>query len=94
LYKASVKELAETGTIKVGSSIADIKDTIVQRIKKYLQRANHPRYTGSGSQSSTSLGVRMQYSRQSIATIQRVDSDTSKPVNKQSYVDAHQIAIF
>ena len=42
LYKASVKELAETDTIRVTSSTVDVDDVIVLRIKKCLERANHP----------------------------------------------------
>jgi hypothetical protein len=41
LYKASVKELVEIGTIRVSSSTADIDNAIIQRIKKCLERANH-----------------------------------------------------
>lgn len=41
LYKASVTTFADTGTIRVSSSTAGIDDTILQRIKKCLQRANH-----------------------------------------------------
>ncbi|KAE8553635.1 hypothetical protein EYB25_005017 [Talaromyces marneffei] len=41
LYKATVKQLAETETTRVGPS-ADIDDSIIQRITKCLQRANHP----------------------------------------------------
>lgn len=42
LYKAVVKDLAESGTIRVSSSTADIDNTILERIKKCLDRANHP----------------------------------------------------
>ena len=42
LYKASVKELADTGTIRASSSTAGIDNAILQRIKKCLERANHP----------------------------------------------------
>jgi hypothetical protein len=41
LYKASVKELAETSTIRVTSSTAGINNVIVLRIKKCLKRVNH-----------------------------------------------------
>jgi hypothetical protein len=41
LYKASVKELTDAGINKTNPSISNIKDAILQRIKKYLQQANH-----------------------------------------------------
>ncbi|KAF2248349.1 hypothetical protein BU26DRAFT_520046 [Trematosphaeria pertusa] len=41
LYKASIKTIADTATIRVSSSTAGIDDAILQRIKKCLQRANH-----------------------------------------------------
>jgi hypothetical protein len=41
LYKASVKTLANTAAIRISSSISNIDDAILQRIKKCLQRANH-----------------------------------------------------
>ena len=42
LYGASVKGLAETGTVRADSFTADIGNAIIQRIKKCLERANHP----------------------------------------------------
>lgn len=42
LYKASIKELAETGTIRARSSTSGVDDGIIQRIRKCLERANHP----------------------------------------------------
>lgn len=41
LYKAVVGELAESGTAKVSSSTSDIDNTIFERIKKCLDRANN-----------------------------------------------------
>lgn len=41
LYKATITQLAEKDSFRVGPSV-DIDDAIVQRITKCLQRANHP----------------------------------------------------
>jgi hypothetical protein len=41
LFKASVQEIVETGTIRVNSSTADIDNAIVPRIKKCLERTNY-----------------------------------------------------
>ncbi|KAL5344421.1 hypothetical protein ACLOAV_010681 [Pseudogymnoascus australis] len=42
LYKAVVEELAESGKTGVSSSTSDIDKTILERIKKCLDRAHHP----------------------------------------------------
>ena len=42
IYKASVKELADTGTAPGSSAAADRDNPIIQRIKKCLDKANHP----------------------------------------------------
>ena len=42
LYKASARELAESDTITVTGSTADIDNTIILRIKKCIERARHP----------------------------------------------------
>ncbi|KAH9216815.1 hypothetical protein DL95DRAFT_362852 [Leptodontidium sp. 2 PMI_412] len=59
LYKASVKELAETGTIRVSSSTADIDNAIVQRIKKCLDRANHPNTPEAEAKAALHLASRL-----------------------------------
>ena len=42
LYKAHIKSLADAGTARVTSSTSDIDNSIIQRIKKCLDRAHHP----------------------------------------------------
>lgn len=42
LYKAEVKTIAETGSGRPNSSSTGIDNTVLQRIQKCLQRANHP----------------------------------------------------
>jgi hypothetical protein len=59
LYKASVKELAETGTIRVSSSTADIDNAIIQRIKKCLERANHPNTPEAEAKAALHLASRL-----------------------------------
>jgi hypothetical protein len=59
LYKASVKELAETGAIRVTSSTADIDDVIVLRIKKCLERANHPNTLEAEAKAAIHLASRL-----------------------------------
>ncbi|EED23260.1 hypothetical protein TSTA_067020 [Talaromyces stipitatus ATCC 10500] len=95
LYKASVKEPAETGTIRVSSSIADISDAIVQRTKKCLQGAKPPQYARSERKSSTSLGVAVDgtYAGLSVVSIQRVDGDPFNSVQQQSYVNTISAAM-
>lgn len=41
-FKASIKALAESGTIKVTGSTADLDNAAVAKIKKCLERAKHP----------------------------------------------------
>jgi len=59
LYKASVKELTETGTIRVTSSTADIDNVIVLRIKKCLERANHPNTLEAEAKAAIHLASRL-----------------------------------
>ncbi|KAG4417670.1 MAG: hypothetical protein CL912_29975 [Deltaproteobacteria bacterium] len=59
LYTASVKELAETGTIRASSSTADIDNAIIQRIKKCLERANHPNTPEAEAKAALHLASRL-----------------------------------
>ena len=59
LYKASVKELAETGTIRVTSSTADLDNAMIQRIKKCLERANHPTTPEAEAKAALHLASRL-----------------------------------
>ena len=59
LYKASVKELAETDTIRVTSSTVDVDDVIVLRIKKCLERANHPNTLEAEAKAAIHLASRL-----------------------------------
>ncbi|KAF8861947.1 hypothetical protein BDZ45DRAFT_671505 [Acephala macrosclerotiorum] len=55
LYKASAKELAETGTSRVSSSTTDIDDA--SEDQKMSRVCRPPQHARSGGQSSTSFGV-------------------------------------
>ncbi|KAK6850578.1 hypothetical protein PG987_000212 [Apiospora arundinis] len=59
LYKASAKELAEAGTIRTSSSTADIDDAIILRIKKCLDRANHPNTPETETKAALRMGSRL-----------------------------------
>ena len=59
LYKASIKSLADTGTIKVTSSTADLDNGIIQRIKKCLDRANHPTTPEAEAKAALHLASRL-----------------------------------
>ena len=59
LYKASIKELAETGTTRINSSTADIDNEIVLRIKKCLERASHPNTPGAEAKAAVHLASRL-----------------------------------
>ena len=59
LYKASVKEFAETGTIRVSSFTAHVGNTIIQRIKKCLERANHPSTPEAEAKAALHLASRL-----------------------------------
>ncbi|PVH71040.1 hypothetical protein DL98DRAFT_435965 [Cadophora sp. DSE1049] len=91
LYKASIKELAETGTIRVTASTAAVDDVIILRIKKCLERANHPNTLEAEAKAAIHLASRLMgrynYAGQSIVSMQRVDGDKSKPVKYQSYAN-------
>lgn len=58
LYKASIKELAETGTVS-SSSVHDLDDGILQRIKKCLDRANHPNTAEAEAKAAFHLASRL-----------------------------------
>jgi hypothetical protein len=59
LYKASVKELAETGTIRVTSATADIDHAIALRIKKCLERVNHANAPEAEAKAALHLASRL-----------------------------------
>lgn len=60
LYKASVSELAETGVAaRSSSSTADIDNAIISRIKKCLDRANHPNTPEAEAKAALHLGSRL-----------------------------------
>ncbi|KFY18683.1 hypothetical protein V493_08418 [Pseudogymnoascus sp. VKM F-4281 (FW-2241)] len=88
LYKASVKKLAEIGTNKLHSSTADIDSAILVRIKKCLDRANHPGTPELEAKTALCMASRLmgQYSV-SQAELLRADGDWSNPVKNQAYVD-------
>lgn len=58
VYKATVKQLAETKTIRV-SSYAGIEDAVIQRIKKCLQCANHPTTPEAEDEAALHLALRL-----------------------------------
>ncbi|KFY08350.1 hypothetical protein V492_06306 [Pseudogymnoascus sp. VKM F-4246] len=114
LYKAVVKDLADSGTIRVSSSTADIDNTILERIKKCLDRANHPgtpeaeakvalhrasRLMGQYNVTQAEVlsheppSTQRNYAGQSTVDIVRVDSDKSKSVKHQNYVNTLLSAI-
>ena len=59
LYKASVKDLAESGTIRVSSSTSDMDNAVLLRIKKCLERANHPTTPESEAKAALHLASRL-----------------------------------
>lgn len=59
LYRAVVTKLADAGTIRVSSSTADVDNAVLQRIKKCLQRANHPNTPEAEAKAAFHLASRM-----------------------------------
>jgi hypothetical protein len=57
-YRASIKELVETGTIS-GSSTYGLDDGIIRRIKKCLDRANHPNTAEAEAKAAFHLASRL-----------------------------------
>ncbi|CAK3844629.1 Hypothetical predicted protein [Lecanosticta acicola] len=59
LYKAAVIETADSSSIRVNSSTADIDEAILARIKKCLERANHPNAAKAEARAALYLAFRL-----------------------------------
>ncbi|KAI1839656.1 hypothetical protein JX265_013681 [Neoarthrinium moseri] len=59
LYRAAVKKMAETDVAHTSSSTADIDSAIITRIKKCLDRANHPSTPEAEARAALHLGSRL-----------------------------------
>ena len=93
LYKASIKELAETGTIRVSSSTNDLKDGIIQRIKKCLERANHPSTAEAEAKAAFYLASRLmgQYNVSQAEVLAHESPVVQQQYAGQSVVSIHRV---
>jgi len=93
LYKASIKELAETGTIRVNSSTADIDNEIVLRIKKCLERASHPNTPEAEAKAAVHLASRLmgRYNVSQAEVLTHEGPDTQKQYAGLSSVSIERV---
>lgn len=93
LYKASVKELAETGTIKVTGSTADIDNAIIVRIRKCLERANHPSTPEAEAKAALHLASRLmgQYNVSQAEILAHETPDAQRQYAGQSIVSIQRV---
>jgi hypothetical protein len=90
LYKASIKEVAETGVV---SSTSDLDNGIIQRIKKCLDRANHPNTVEAEAKAALHLASRLmgQYNVSQAEVLAHETPDTQKQYAGQSVVSIRRV---
>jgi hypothetical protein len=92
LYKASIKELAEIGTTSC-SSVHDLDDGIIQRIKKCLDRANHPNTAEAEAKAAFHLASRLmgQHNISQAEVLAHESPDTRRQYAGLSAVSIHRV---
>lgn len=88
LYKASVKKMVETGTNKPHSSTSDVDSAILARIKKCLDRANHPGTPELEAKTALCMASRLmgQYNVSQAEVLAHESDSTQKQYGGQSDV--------
>ncbi|KAK9423375.1 hypothetical protein SUNI508_04269 [Seiridium unicorne] len=88
VYKATIKELAETGASKASSSAADVDSAILLRIKKCLDRANHPNTPEAEAKAAFHIGSRLmgQYNVSQAEVLAHESASAQKRYAGQSVV--------
>lgn len=91
-YKASLKELAETSTIS-GRAVNDIDDGIIQRIRKCLDRANHPNTAEAEAKAAVHLASRLigQHNLSQAEVLAHESPDTRGQYAGLSTVSIHHV---
>lgn len=84
LYKAHIKSLADGGTARVAFSTSDVDNTVIKRIMKCLDRANHPGTPEAEAKAALHIASRLmgQYNVSQAEVLAHESADTKMQFGK------------